>query len=128
AGIEPATSELSALRSNRLSYSPVPAASPHRRRDEQGYRTGTPAPKPGSAAAPAYPRMSLPLGERQLDSADQVGTHVVDEGTERGQCGEEHDVHGAEQSRPEDHALRCDLERALRARTGRSDHLGERLV
>lgn len=38
-GIEPSTSELSALRSNRLSYSPV--------RDEQDYRTSEARPNRG---------------------------------------------------------------------------------
>src|SRR5437762_11851392 len=80
AGIEPATSELSALRSNRLSYSPA--------RDEQRYRTGHAFPKP----VPACRERSLALGERHLDAADEVRADVVDERAQRGERGEQHHV------------------------------------
>src|SRR5215468_10504189 len=71
AGIEPATSELSALRSNRLSYSPV-ASTDFRRSGATSKVTVR-----GSQPQNGY---LLLLGQRQLDAADQVGADVVDEG------------------------------------------------
>src|SRR5262245_42359891 len=92
AGIEPATSELSALRSNRLSYSPVWPSVPSRggRREWQRYRTVAASPKP------VCPRSVL-LGESQLDAAYQVGAHVVDERRERTERGAEYHVDRAEE-------------------------------
>src|ERR1051325_9380647 len=80
AGIEPATSELSALRSNRLSYSPVSAT-------PKVTAPGCGPPKRGVAHNPRA-RVSVPLGQRQLDAAHEVGADVVDEGAEGCQGGE----------------------------------------
>src|SRR3982751_4734002 len=113
AGIEPATSELSALRSNRLSYSPArettnvnvsrSATKNRGRRDSRG--------------GPDEER-SVALGERQLDATDQVGAHVVDESAERGQRGEEHHVDRADQHRRPDDTPGRDPEGAGRRRVG----------
>src|SRR5439155_13582456 len=116
-GIEPATSELSALRSNRLSYSPATGAC--RRRDEQRYRTDRGPPNR------TWTRISVLLRQCQLNSADQVRAHVVDEGAERRQRREQHDVDRADQRGAEQDALRGDPEAALGVAAGGAHHLGE---
>lgn len=108
-GIEPSTSELSALRSNRLSYSPVPArlaggvtlshAVVHaqtallRTRRTSGATSKITVPPSWDQLGGTVP--SFLLGKRDLDAADEVRTHVVDERSERGQRGEEHHHHQA---------------------------------
>src|SRR5687767_5210433 len=100
AGIEPATSELSALRSNRLSYSPV--APPHIVRGGATSKVTA----PGARAPNRFPSRradrSVLLRERQFDTAHEVGTHVVDKGSQRGQSGEEHHVDEAQKRRATD--------------------------
>ena len=55
---------------------------------------------------------SVPLGQRQLDAADEVRAHVVDERAQRRECGHENDVDRAQQTGRADDTLRRDLEAA----------------
>src|SRR5580765_3422282 len=88
-GLEPPTSSLSGMRSNRLSYRPRLAGAPGwmpdpggRRRERLPHRGG---------------QRSVGLLERDLDPAAQVGDQVVDHGADRGQDRDEDDVYRAGQ-------------------------------
>src|ERR1700712_3869064 len=84
-GLEPPTSSLSAKRSNHLSYRPVHCFTADRR----DYRNGAALPN----------RVSIPVGERHFDAADDVGAEVVDERPAGGHRRQQHDVDQPDEQR-----------------------------
>src|SRR5215207_8552785 len=68
----------------------------------------------------------IPLGEREFEAADQVGTEVVDERPDRAERRQQHDVDRADDRRtPEHDAYGHDLAAVLRA--GRRADLAEQV-
>src|ERR1700729_3041323 len=91
-GLEPSTSSLSGKRSNRAELQ-APAAP----RDVRAALTPGKCRRDRLSHSPGNPSVSLPEGD--LDTAAQVGDQVVDHGSDRGQSGDQDNVHRAEQHR-----------------------------
>src|SRR5947208_15053386 len=87
-GLEPPASSLSGMRSNRLSYRPVDL--------EQRTWDDRPFPDRGLPERERAGPRSVAFGQRDLEAADQVGAHVVDERGDRAQRGHQYDVDRAD--------------------------------
>src|ERR1700694_1062115 len=87
-GLEPSTSSLSGMRSNRLSYRPLSGGTPARR--------GTP---PRKITASGREPGSVTLPEGNFDPAAEVGDEVVDHGAHRGERGDQDGVNRADEPR-----------------------------
>src|ERR1700712_4275605 len=89
-GLEPPTSSLSAKRSNHLSYRPVTCTRP------RSEITASVVRHPNSFGVTSG---SVPICQRHLDAADDVGGQVVDERTDGRHRRQQHDIHQTDEQR-----------------------------
>src|SRR3712207_5692588 len=113
------------MRSNRLSYRPVDL-------DQRTWpgcvvRRGVPGPRRCPLVPGRTGPLSVALGEGDLEAADQVGAHVVDERRDGAQGGHQHDVDGPDdRGAAEDDARGDDLTAAVAP--GGTAELAEQVV
>jgi hypothetical protein len=105
-GLEPSTSSLSGMRSNRLSYSPRCAAEPH----TPGKVTAT-----CGATANRPDAASLRFPQRYFDPTHEVRRQVVNDRTDRGEGGNKEHIEDPEKRRIAENRRRGEVVRHVHA-------------